>query len=258
MFIYRALTDNILRKEKDKKDKKDRDKEKTGEVFIRTSLLSPAGANSWFIDSGATQHMCINRDAFINYINGNSTIFLRDLTPTKAKGQGHVTMQLQESISTTFTNVLHVLSLSTNLLSVSALLSKGCKVHFKEGSCSIYCPNGTHLRTGIQEGNFFCLSMTNYAHVITGFPSKLLIKLWHQRLKHLGFEIVKRFQDHSKGVCLDKTNIPTVCKSCLAKKPHRTPSYQPPQRAKKRLELIHSDVGGPVTPPSAKRARLSQ
>ena len=76
--------------------------------------------------------MCINQNAFTNYVNGNSTIFLGDLTPIKVKGQGHVTMQLQESISTTFTNVLLVLSFSTNLLSVSALLSKGCKVHFKE------------------------------------------------------------------------------------------------------------------------------
>ena len=58
-------------------------------------------------------------------------------------------MQLQGSISTMFTNFLHVPSLSTNFLSVLALLSKGCKVHFEEGSCSIYCPNGTHLGTGI-------------------------------------------------------------------------------------------------------------
>ena len=160
-------------------------------------------------------------------------------------------MQLQESISTTFTNVFHILSLSTNLLSVSALFSKGCKIHFKEGSCSIYCPNRTHLRKSIQEGNLFCLSMTNHVLVITRSPPKLPIKLWHQRLGHLGFENVKRLQDHSTGICLDKTNIPTVCKSCLARKQHRTPSHQPSQRAKKRLELIYLDVGGPGTPPSA-------
>ena len=79
-------------------------------------------------------------------------------------------MELQGSISTTFTNVLHVLSLSTNLLSVSALLSKECKVYFKEGACFIYCPNGIHLRTGIQKENLFCLSMTNHALVITRSP----------------------------------------------------------------------------------------
>ena len=64
-------------------------------------------------------------------------------------------MQLQESISTTFTNVFHVSSISTILLSVSALLSKGCKVHFEEGSCSIYCLDGTHLGTGIPKKNLF-------------------------------------------------------------------------------------------------------
>ena len=164
-------------------------------------------------------------------------------------------MQLQESIFTTFTNVLHVLSLSINLLTALALLSKGCKVYFKGGSCSIYCPNGTYLKTSIQEENFFCLSMTNHALVTTGSPPELPIKLWHQCLKHLGFENVKRIQDHFTRICLDKTNILTVCKSCLARKQHQTPSHQPPPRAKERLELIHSDVGGPVTPSNAGRAR---
>ena len=247
--------DNTLRKDKNKKNKKDKNKEKTGEVFIKTSLLLPARANSWFIDSGATQHMCINQDAFTNYINGNSTIFLGDSTPTKAKGQRHVTMQLQGSIPITFTNILHVLFLSINLLFVLALFSKGCKFHFEKGSCSIYCPNGTHLKTGIQERNLFCFFMTNHALVTTGSPPKLPIELWHQRLGHLGLENIKRLQDHFTGIHLDKTNILTVCKSCLARKQHRTPSHQPPQRAKERLKLIYLDVKGLITPSSARGAR---
>ena len=47
--------------------------------------------------------------------------------------------------------------------------------------------------------------MTNHALVTTGFPLKLSIKLWHQRLRHLEFENVKRFQDHSTEIHLDKT-----------------------------------------------------
>ena len=143
----------------------------------------------------------------------------------------------------------------TNLLSVSALFSKGCKVHVEESSSSIYCPNGTHLGAGIQERNLFCLSLTNHALIPTRSPPKLPIKLWHQCLGHLGFKNVKKLQDHSTKMRLNKTNIFTVCKSCLAKKQHRTLSHQPPQRAKECLELIHLDVGGPVTPPSAGRAR---
>ena len=91
-------------------------------------------------------------------------------------------MQLHGSIFTTFTNVLYVSSLSTNVLSVSAFLSKECKVHFEKGSCFIYCPDGTHLETGIQKGNLFCLSVTNHALVTTGSPPELPIELWHQRL----------------------------------------------------------------------------
>ena len=162
---------------------------------------------------------------------------------------------MQGSISTTFTNIFYLFFLSTNLLSVLTLFSKGCKGHFKEGSCSIYCPNKTYLGTGLQEGNLFCLSMTNHALVITGSSLELFIKLWHQRLGHLGFENVKRLQDHFIGIRLDKTNILTICKSCLAKKQHRTPSHEPSQKAKECFELIHLNVGRPVNPPSAGGAR---
>ena len=96
--------------------------------------------------------------------------------------------------------------------------------------------------------------MTNHALVTTGSPLELPIKLWHQCLGHLGFENIKRLQNHFTGICLDKTNILTVCKSCLARKQYQTPSDQLLQRAKEHLKLIFLDVGEPVTPPSAGRA----
>ena len=97
--------------------------------------------------------------------------------------------------------------------------------------------------------------MTNHVLVTTRSPLELLIKLWHQCLGHLGFENIKRLQDHSTGIRLNETNILTVCKSCFAGKQHWTPSHQLPQRAKERLELIYLDVKKPVTPPSAREAR---
>ena len=66
-------------------------------------------------------------------------------------------MQLQKNISTTFTNIFYIPSLFINLLSGLALFTKGCKVHFEESSCSIYCPDGTRLGTGIQKRNLLSL-----------------------------------------------------------------------------------------------------
>ena len=194
--------------------------------------------------------MCLNQASFTNYIHGIFSIYLGDLTPIKVEGQGHVTLRLQGS-SVTFTNVLHVPSLTTNLLSVSALLSKGCKVKFEKKCCIIYRLNGIYLVTGKQEKNLFHLSMSKHAFVTTGLPQALSIEFWHQCLGHLELENVQKLQDNSTGIRLDQTNAPTVCKPCLAGKQHWTPSHQASQRAIKQLELIHSDVRGPVTPTSA-------
>ena len=76
-------------------------------------------------------------------------------------------------------NALHVLFLTTNLLSVFALLSKGCKVHFEKERCIMHHPNRSHLATGKQEKNLFHLITLDYAFVTTRPPRALSIELWH-------------------------------------------------------------------------------
>ena len=120
--------------------------------------------------------MCVNRASFTNYVQGTSSIYLGDSTPIKVVGQGHVTLRLQES-TITFINVLHVLFLTTNPLSVSALLSKGCKVHFEKERCIIRRSNGPHMATRKQEGNLFHLITLDHVFVTTGPPKALLIEL---------------------------------------------------------------------------------
>ena len=131
-----------------------------------SSAPSTKQADTWFIDLGATQHMCVNRAFFTNYVHGTSSIYLGNLTLIKVVGQGHVTLRLQGN-TIIFTNVLHVSFLTTNLLSVFALLSKRCKVHFEKKRCIIHRSNGSHLATGKQEGNLFHLITSDHVFVIT-------------------------------------------------------------------------------------------
>ena len=167
-----------------------------------SSASSTRHTDTWFIDSRATQHMCVNWASFTNYIHRMSLINLGDLTPIKVVGQGHVTLRLQES-TITFTNVLHILFLITNLLFVSALFSKVCKVHFEKERCIIHRSNGPHLATKKQEENLFYLITFNHAFVITRPPRALSIELWHQCLGHLGLDSVQKLQNNSIIICLN-------------------------------------------------------
>src|ERR1700759_5862700 len=88
----------------------------------------------WYIDSGATQHMSGDRDAFVDYeCISAKAVYMGDNNKQDAVGQGSVKMVLDVSgrqVNAKFTNVLYVPNLNSNLLSVSRLMKEGFNVHF--------------------------------------------------------------------------------------------------------------------------------
>ena len=79
-----------------------------------------SGGSSWVLDSGCTNHMTRERSMFSSYspmMHSNENIVSRDNSKGDVIGLSKVAITLEHSI----TNVLHVDSLSYNLLSVSQL-----------------------------------------------------------------------------------------------------------------------------------------
>ena len=73
---------------------------------------------------------------------------------------------------------------------------------------------------------------------------------WHERFGHLHFEALKRLsaKEMVRGLpCLD--HVEQLCDVCVLTKQRRLPFPQQSSfRAKERLELVHGDLCGPVTP----------
>jgi transposase InsO family protein len=73
---------------------------------------------------------------------------------------------------------------------------------------------------------------------------------WHERFGHLDFEALKRLsaKEMVRGLpCLD--HVEQFCDVCVLTKQRRLPFPQQTSfRAKERLELVHGDLCGPVTP----------
>jgi hypothetical protein len=90
-----------------------------GDLKPGTKLVLQAyssGGSTWVLDSGCTNHMTEERSMFSSYSPiTNENIILGDNSKEKVIGLGKVAITLDHSIS----NVLHVDSLSYNLLSVS-------------------------------------------------------------------------------------------------------------------------------------------
>jgi len=65
---------------------------------------------------------------------------------------------------------------------------------------------------------------------------------------HLGEDYIRRLARMVDGIGIKARTTVGVCEECLKGKQHRQPSHQPATRAKEPLELIHSDLCGPIDP----------
>ena len=98
--------------------------------------------------------------------------------------------------------------------------------------------------------HMFPLYLHNTAHLC--FSAKLTDEswLWHFRYGHLNFGGLKTLQQKNMVTGLPQiTASSQVCEECVISKQHRNQFPQGKSwRAKKALELVHSDICGPITP----------
>jgi hypothetical protein len=197
----------------------------------------------WILDSGATQHMCNNKNLFTNLEPYNTTITIANNTSMAAIGRGEIKLTTHNGTTFSLINVLYVPKLASNLLSVCcATKNPKMRFNFKNGECQIIYDD-TLLATAKQIDSLLVLeTISNYAYSSKSIPTLT----WHKRLGHLNNEYMSR--NHLEPLIGSTSDF--TCETCLKNKSTRIISRNPPIKAKRPLEKIHSDVAGPITPTS--------
>jgi hypothetical protein len=97
--------------------------------------MVPTNDNSWLIDSGASRHTTGSRDHLTNFVKKETHlhVFLGDDARYNLKWVGTSTFQLDSDMQLQLSEVLYVLGMKRNLVSISSLEDKGYKVTFSEG-----------------------------------------------------------------------------------------------------------------------------
>jgi hypothetical protein len=94
----------------------------------------------WFLDSGATSHMCGRRGWFLN-LQGIPTrnVYLanNDKIQTSASGDIHVELQGSGEHVLSLNHVLYIPNIGKNLVSVQALTNEGYQFVFRDNQCII-------------------------------------------------------------------------------------------------------------------------
>ena len=232
----------------------------SNEMFVAAvGLKVDTQSDEWIIDSGASRHMTFQTSVLYDYKEfvTPEPVGLGDGYSILAVGSGKVKVITQhngDKVVVWMTDVLYVPELTNNLFSVHAATSKGNTVLFRNRECCIRNKNGKVIGTGTSFGKLYLLNF-EVQHISTEKAtvaeepvcSTNKIDLWHQRLAHVNLKQLLQQVESSDGIDLQTEGNLNFCEACVQGKCHRKPHYPlKTGRSKEKLQLIHTDICGPM------------
>ena len=169
------------------------------------------------------------------------------------KGIGTCKLQLRCGQTLFLYDVLYVLEIRRNLVSVRSLLKFGFDVNFHDGSIDFIFQTKLFCSGFLLDGFFVLDTFSNNDYIsnnqcfaLSGVSDNNLdVNVWHSRLGHVGPERMIRLAKEGLLGSLIKIEM-SICQHCLAGKVTRKP-FDKGTRANFPLQLIHSDICGPMS-----------
>lgn len=204
--------------------------------------------DNWYVDSGATAHMTNRRDILKNVkvIKQKEVIIAND-RKLKAELMGDINIKL--SVDGTekecvIKNVFYVPNLCTNLLSVKKVTNEGYEVTFRGNTCFVKNEQGETLaKAQLIDGMYKLDTRPESVTALVASENSSSEKNdhsmeWHRKLGHVSYGNM-RFLKNVKS--------PKVkCVICVKAKQTRRPFGSSKKRTTEVLELVHTDVNGPL------------
>ena len=215
------------------------------------SEVNSIGSNTkeWWVDTGATRHVCSNKKIFSSYqtIDNGEQLFMGNSSSSKVEGQGKVVLKMTSGKKLTLNDVLHVPEIRKNLVSGSLLSKKGFKLVFVSDNF-ILTKNGLYVGKGYMSNGLFKMNVMTVVPPIKNINKKSTSfaymlessNVWHGRLGHVNYDTLRKLINME---CLPNFKIDPnhKCEICVESKLTRT-SFQSIERSNDPLELIHSDI----------------
>lgn len=240
------------------KQKTDTAKEKAETAFVAhafvahsaeaVGMLTVSDANEWYIDSGATTHMSphkqnINerRNSTINEIK----IASDERLAVEFCGNGNFMIDDNEI---TVNDILYVPKMSVNLLSVYGMVKHGNTIIFNSDGCKIYNKQNVMIAMCKPVSGVYKIKLTPAVQYgLKAEHENNDIMLWHRRFGHVNNQTMQKLCESVNGVRFGRnTEVVKRCKICPMGKHHREPFKSSKSVTTKVLELVHSDLCGPM------------
>lgn len=246
--------------------KRDKKCENTEKTFITSEFALTVKASDWIVDSGCTAHMTNNQQLLMDFKHNISEVCIANNDKLSSYGSGKIKLLLGKNDNTVAETML-VPDLSTNLLSVSKLTREGYTVVFDKQGCHFYkmCQvlgdsighasniNGIYKLDRVVDRNLQVEHSNSSLTVVQGDESAMVAavpaSIWHKRLGHLSYGGMCTLRKANNIDFQTSENSELQlrnCVACLEGKQVAKPFPSQAKRATQPLELIHSDILGPM------------
>lgn len=222
---------------------------------------SSDGDYEWLIDSGATSHVVNNPNLLLKFDSQHkSQVDVANGSTECVRGKGTCKVELvNENGSTaqlTLSNVLFAPHITSNMLSVGKLCDAGFSVRFGDSSCTIL-HNNKQIGFADKVNGLYKLRQPNKVCSVKG--GEYCIHDWHRIFGHRDPNAIKTMNKNHMidGMKMVDCGMQLQCETCLKAKTTRLPFPKKAiKKSKKVLDLIHTDVCGPMQTESFGKKKL--
>jgi len=240
-------------------------------------------ADEWVIDTGAGRHSTGNMEVFsdIRPLNTPHIMQYGNGEELEATHVGTVTFYPSGGVlrRITMNHVLYVPGQQANLMSVRQISRSGGELHTSssDGTCSITYKGNTVMTTETHESGLWTVKGCSYKSLskeLNYLASVLQRKgrtaqsaqtataeKWHRRYGHLSYKSLATMVQKDLVTGIDTSPAAfqeadkTPCEQCQQSRQTRQPFKSTGRSSSKVLELLHSDLCGPISPPTLEGER---
>eukprot|EP00178_Gracilaria_changii_P007659 TRINITY_DN2408_c0_g1_i1.p1 TRINITY_DN2408_c0_g1~~TRINITY_DN2408_c0_g1_i1.p1 ORF type:complete len:739 (-),score=46.72 TRINITY_DN2408_c0_g1_i1:861-3077(-) len=249
--------------QRNNRNNNDYDREPRGFIAIMQAKSSITLDTRTWLDCGATHVFVNDRSLFWDYKpTRNQTVRTCD-RESEIHGYGTIHLPLGNGLTLP---AKHTPSFNSNLVSLS-VLSNHVNIQFETRKdftgFTLKDPTSNEVlyKTSARDGLYPLPNSVPPLRAQNVLPSPgQTAKDWHDKLGHPGKERLLSCPDLCEGLPqLSPTEVSNIyCTPCIEAGSRRAPLQQSTSTASKPLELTHTDLTGPINPPSLQGSRYIQ
>src|SRR5664279_258896 len=225
------------------------------DIHVIDVYLTSTRSSAWVFDTGSVANICNSKQELRNkrrLARNEVTMRVGNGSKVDVIAVGTLPLRLPSGLVINLNNCYLVPALSMNIISGSCLMQNGYSFKSENNGCSIYMNNIFYGHAPMKNGLFLLDLDSSSTHIHNVNAKRIKLNddiaayMWHCRLGHIGVKRMKKL--HSDGLLesLDYESFET-CEPCLMGKMTRTPFSGSMERATDLLEIIHTDVCGPMS-----------